>query len=105
MVTPLQETDNEADGIAQLLAHGRQAWWDRDNTQLLDNLVRRSITKRAAVLAGLGKRSMGVYEQSKDYGKEQEMLDPLPPPRDPSIIVKTSSGMWDMTADKKGQRD
>ena len=39
MVTPLPETDDEAGSIAQLLAHGRQAWWDRDITQLLDILV------------------------------------------------------------------
>ena len=69
VVTPLQETDDEADGIAHLLAHGRQAWWDRDITQLLDNLVQRSVTKCAAVLASLIQCSMDVYDQSKDYAE------------------------------------
>ncbi len=53
MIRPIHETDNEEDGIAQLLANGRDKWWDHDLDQWLDTLIRRNMKECTTVLEEL----------------------------------------------------
>ena len=74
MIRPIQ-VRNKEDGIAESLAHGRPTWWDRDVAHGLDTIVRENITECAAVLAGLSKHLVGIYNQTKEHKRDRGMLD------------------------------
>ncbi len=78
VIKPIHETDSEEDGIAQLLANGRNKWWNHDLNQWLDALVRRDIKECSTILETFGKLLMDVYNESQDYAQGRGILDLSP---------------------------
>ena len=65
--------------MAQILADGRQTWWDYGSAEWLDTLLRRNTTDCAAILSGLERYLMDIYKECKDYKKDQAMMEPFLP--------------------------